>query len=566
MHGREALGRINIRGLGWIAVAVLVALGCFRSAVARQATVLPKVTPVRESDAVCSNCHRQIYDRYMSTPMANASGLAEQGVIPGTYTNAASGVTYQIVEKDGAVWLLYDRPGEGSLHGRQKLDYFMGSGNHARTYLYAIDGYWFETPIAYYSEKRAYDMRPSLEAEKEMPFNLPQNFECMRCHMNGAQLEDPGTRNHYRGLPFLHGGIACEDCHGDSSAHVASGGEASMLSIAKLDPDRQVAICLLCHLEGDASVRRPGRSLVNYKPGDEIADYMSYFVLAGARAANRGVSEVEGLNLSKCRQMSGPKMSCLTCHDPHYSPPAQEKGAFYRAKCLICHSGAKDGTAHFRQPDCVGCHMPKRGAPDLAHSVWTDHRILASPDAALAVQPAEAAALTSVPGVKSEATPRDVALGYYSLVTNGDASAAVRAWTSLQDVVSADRGDSEAVAALGFLDYLRGDRAQAAVFYQSALALDPGNFNVAIDLGVLLARTEPERAAALWSAVFEKNQDITELGMNIATLQCDLGASEQAEAALKRVLMYSPDHRAARDELREIQSGARTCPPHSSQR
>jgi Cytochrome c554 and c-prime len=560
------VGKIDIRGQGWIAVVLLIALGTIRSAVARQGTVPPTVTPVRESDAVCSNCHRQIYDRYMSTPMANASGLAEQGVIPGTYVNSASGVTYQIVEKDGAVWLLYDRPGEGNLHGRQKLEYFMGSGNHARTYLYAIQGYWFETPIAYYSEKRGYDMRPSLQAEKEMPFNLPQNFECMRCHMNGAQLEDPGTRNHYTGLPFLHGGIACEDCHGDSSAHVASGGRASMLSITKLDPDRQVAICLLCHLEGDASVARPGRSLVNYKPGDEIADYMSYFVVAGARAANRGVSEVEGLYLSRCRQVSGPKMSCLTCHDPHYSPPAEEKGAFYRSKCVICHSGAKYRTAHFRQTDCTGCHMPKREAPDLAHSVWTDHRILANPDAALSVQTAEAAELTPVPGVKSEATPRDLALGYYSLVTNGDTSVAMRAWTSLQGVVSADLRDSEAVAALGFLYYLRGDRAQAAVLYQSALRLDPNNFNVAIDLGVLRARTEPHRAAQLWSEVFEKNQDITELGMNIATLQCELGVPEQAEAALERVLIYSPDHQAARDELTEIQSGVRTCPPHSSQR
>jgi Flp pilus assembly protein TadD len=557
----RGLPKTGISGECWMAAAILLLLVCVLRAAAQQPASPPRATPVRESDAVCANCHKQIYDQYMSTPMANASGLAEQGAIPGTYASPVSGVNYQIVQKDGAVWLAYGRPGDKNLHGQQKLEYFMGSGNHARTYLYSINGYWFESPMVYYSEKHGYDMRPSLQAEKEMPFNLPQNFECMRCHMSGVRLEDPGTRNHYSGLPFLHGGIACEDCHGDSSAHVASGGKTSMMSIAKLDSDRQTSICLLCHLEGDVSVAHLGRSLVNYRPGDDIADYMSYFVLTGARAANRGVSQVEGLYLSQCKRVSGPKMSCMTCHDPHYSPPAQEKTAFYRSKCLMCHSEGKYRTAHFsNQPDCTSCHMPKREAPDLAHSAWTDHRILANPEAAFTAQPAEAE-LTPVLGVSSKATARDVALAYYYLATSGDASAAMHAWTLLPDVVSANPRDSEAVAALGFLNYLRGDRGQAATFYRSVLSLDPDNYNVAIDLGVLLARTESQRAAELWSNVFQKNQDVTELGMNIATLQCDLGSTDKAEAALETVLVYSPDHRAARDELSQLEAGGRTCPP-----
>jgi len=377
-------------------------------------------------------------------------------------------------------------------------------------------------------------------------------------------MEDPGTRNHYTGLPFLHGGIACEDCHGDSSAHVAGGGRGAILRFASLEPDRQVAICMLCHLEGDVSVPRRGRSLVNYKPGDNIGDYVSYFVRAGAAASNRGVSQVEGLYLSKCKQMSGPKMSCTTCHDPHSSPPPQEKTSFYRNKCLGCHSEGKYATEHYSSThDCTSCHMPKREAPDLAHSAWTDHRILARPDGPRSGLSDDSDELTSVPGLKSEATPRDVALAYFYLATDGGvSSAAAKAWSLLTDVAKTDPDDPDVLGALGFLSHLRGDRQRAATFYRSALSFDPNNFNVGIDLGVVLARTgQPQLGASLWADIFEKNEDITELGMNIATLQCDLGKREPAEDALRRVLIYSPDHAAARAELERMQSGSRTCPP-----
>lgn len=566
------MSRISRRQFGVVFVlSLLITSGCVASIFGQESKTQPKAASVREMDAKCAKCHSDIYQRYMTTPMGNASGVAEEGFISGSYSNATSGITYQIVRQQGAIWLLYDRPGDKNLHGRQKLEYFMGSGNHARTYLYSINGYWFETPIAYYSEKGAYDMRPSFQAEKEMPFNLPQNFGCMRCHMSGAQMEDAGTRNHYSGLPFLHGGIACEDCHGDSAAHVVSGGRQAMLRIADLQPDRQVGICVLCHLEGDVSVQHRGRSLVNYKPGDNIGDYISYFVRTGAEASNRGVSQVEGLQLSKCKQMSGPKMSCMTCHDPHSSPPAKDKATFYRAKCLGCHSETKYATAHYSaNPDCTSCHMPRREAPDLAHSAWTDHRILARPDAPRSglSGPAESSELTPVPGVASTATDRDIALAYYYLAADvGDNAAVGKAWTLLNEVVNTDSDDPEVLAALGFLSHLRGDRQHAAAWYRSALSLDPNNFNVGIDLGVVIARTEqPQLAADLWSDIFEKNEDITELGMNIASLQCSLGKREKAKDALQRVLVYSPDHSAARAELEQMQSGTRTCPPSSSQK
>jgi predicted CXXCH cytochrome family protein len=547
--------------------SLLLAASCSGLTLGQQtSSPSPKVTSVGELDAGCAKCHAEIYKRYLTTPMANASGLAMEGINPGSYSDPSSGVTYRVVEKQGAAWLIYDRPGEKNLHGEQKLEYFMGSGNHARTYLYSIKGYWFESPIVYYREKAGYDMRPSFQGQKEMPFNLPQNAECMRCHMNGTQVEDPGTRNHYKGLPFLHGGIACEDCHGDTSAHLSRGAKGPILKLAKLDADRQASVCLLCHLEGDVNVEHRGKSVMDYKPGGRIADYISYFVRANSRATKRGVSQVEGLSLSMCKRASGDKMSCTTCHDPHSTPSAEERTAFFRAKCLTCHTDAKYANTHFKTtPDCTSCHMPRREAPDLAHSVWTDHRLLARPGADTPEPTSgETVELVSVSGIASEATPRDVALAYYKLVAGGELAAAERAHNLLQDVVSADPADSEATAALGFLSYLHGDQQKATALFESTLSADPNNFNVAIDLGVLLARSgKLQRAADLWSSTFERNEDITELGLNTAKVQCVLGQRAAAEDILRRVLIYSPDHRGALQELSAIESGRQACPPRS---
>ena len=495
--------------------------------------------------------------------MANASGVAVNGAIPGGFTDKVSGVEYRVFTKDGGVWLSYQRPPGRELSGLQKLEYFLGSGSHARTYLYSIHGYWFESPAVYYAEKRGYDMRPSYHHDTEMPFNLPENAGCLRCHVSGTQKEDPGTLNHYSGPPFLHVGITCEACHGDPAQHVASGGKIPLVSLAKLDSERRDSVCLNCHLEGDSNIDHRGRSIMNFQPGDRIVDYASYYVRAGAGATNRGVSQVEALDLSMCKRMSGDRMTCTTCHDPHYTPTAAERGAYFRQKCLACHTEPKYATAHYSStPDCTSCHMPRREAPDLAHSEWTDHRILRQPAAAPPPSSGnEEPSLVPVPGIREAPNQRDLALAYYNMVENGNVSFANSAWTLLQTVEKADPQDPDVLIALGFLAEARNDRVKAAEYYEMTLQQDPNRYTAAMNLGVLMAGAGKLQAAAdLWQKTFARNEDITGLGMNLATARCLLGDKEAAEDALKRVLIYSPDHQVARRELDALESGEKTCP------
>ena len=390
----------------------------------------------------------------------------------------------------------------------------------------------------------------------QAPPALPVQAECLRCHMSAVQHSDPGTINRYRGLPFLHAGITCESCHGDTQSHVASGGKAAVVNPSKLNANRRDSICISCHLEGDVSVERAGHSALDFKPGDSISDFVSYFVYSGQAATKRGVSEVEQLSLSKCKRTSGDGMSCMSCHDPHYTPDGvKEKVAFYRKKCLTCHTGDTFATAHHPEnPDCTSCHMPRTGAENIAHVAWTDHRILKIPEA-----PGAAAKTGSgdslVPVFSAGATERDMALGYYKSFLEGNIALQQKAYEKLEGVKPELTGDDAALVALGVLSEGRGDLKQAQALFEDVLKRDPVNLIAISNLGTLLAKSgNLQDAISLWRPAFERNEDVVGLAKNLARVECAAGNAAAARATLEKTLQYSPGIRDVRQLMAQLQS------------
>jgi Flp pilus assembly protein TadD len=379
--------------------------------------------------------------------------------------------------------------------------------------------------------------------------------------MSGVRRADPGTNNHYQGLPFLHGGITCESCHGDTQEHVRTAGKAAVINPAKLDADRRDSICVSCHLEGDTSVEHRGRSVASFKPGERIEDYISYFVYAGTSLTDRGVSEIEQLSLSQCKRSSRDSMSCMSCHDPHYSPAAGERAGFYRNKCLACHSEAKFATTHYPgTPDCTSCHMPTSKAQNIPHVAWTDHRIRQHPAQLESLEGAPTnPELVSFLG--RDAPARDLALAYYNLTADGKISEAAKAGSLLLTVQKSEPPDSAVLTALGFLARSMGMSAtQSADYYREALKLDPLNLLAANNLATLLARAgKLSEAVPLWQSAFDRNEDIESLGINLALAECRLGQKEKAVQVLRRVLIYGPDSPTAQRNLQAIQNGQETC-------
>jgi tetratricopeptide (TPR) repeat protein len=533
-------------------VSILFLIAIVKPVAAQQPAT---VTSAREADAACARCHQQLYDSYMKTVMANASGPAAEYVAPATFRHKPSAVEYRISVEKGEVWLNYDRPGEfeiGGLHGRRHLEYYIGSGNRGRTYLYNTDNYWFEVPINWYTAYGSYDMRPGYQNSIMAPFDLPVASRCMHCHTSDVQLEIPGTRNRFASLPFMHTGITCEACHGDSSRHVASSGKERILNPAKLDPLRRDSICQQCHLEAEILIDRAGKKLAQYRPGELLTDYATYFVHTGAPKAGFGpVTQVEALPLSKCKQASGDKLSCITCHNPHRKVAPAERVAFYRGKCLQCHSEPRLVTAHHSEnPDCASCHMPRNKAIDIPHQQTTDHRIPRIPDPAAGPVPS-GRELVSV--LTSQADDRDLGLAYAKVAESGDEFATVRGLQLLQSAQAKSANDSDLLAGLAYLLKKLGKDDEAIHTFRKSLESDPTNSWAAANLGVLYKKIgETDRALALWEEVFSRTPFYA--GLNLNALDCSLGRRSQALAVLNRMIEFDPDSIEIRRRLSEVES------------
>ena len=572
-----------------------------------RASVRPQgPTPVRVADASCARCHAAIVRQYLASAKANASGVAAERLHAGSFRHAASGVEYQVLDAGGEAQLRYARAGAEPLAGSHALAYFLGSGHLGTTYLYSEAGYLLESPVAFYARLNAYAMAPGLADSATMPEALPMTPGCMRCHMSDVQAADAGTRNRFAGvhggdastpgegstrgdgstrgeaskrgeastpggqasardgeagLPFLHGGITCERCHGDATAHVASRGRAAILNPVKLSPAARDSVCSSCHLEGDASVEHRGRSIMDWRPGDDLADDVTFFGLHGGDSTERSVSETEELLVSRCKRESGARMSCMSCHDPHGSPPEAERVAFYRGKCLACHSAPAFAVAHFpAQPDCTGCHMPRGGAVDTPHVAWTDHRIRREPGAQMPSAPGASATAEVDSVLGGEVSPRDQALGYYKLLLKGQRGFARKAWTLMNQAAVADPSDVPVLVALGYMNQLQGRAAAAMELYRSALRLEPTNLEAAIDLGGLLAQSgRMGEARAVLQGNFARNADVVSLGINLSIANCAAGDRAGALATLEQVLRFSPDAALARRRLAALRSGEEPC-------
>src|SRR5262249_38383210 len=158
-------------------------------------------------------------------------------------------------------------------------------------------------------------------------------------------------------------------------------GEDSMVIPARLAPVWRASVCEQCHLHGEMRVARRGRELYDYRPGLPLHLFWSIFVRPPERTRNHhAVSHVEQMYASKCFRASNGKLGCISCHDPHLFPRADEKLTIYRNACLQCHQEASCRVpVKERQgqngDSCAAGHMPRLQTVEVAHTATSDHRI-----------------------------------------------------------------------------------------------------------------------------------------------------------------------------------------------
>jgi predicted CXXCH cytochrome family protein len=512
----------------------------------------------------CARCHPSIVESFKRTAMAHASGPADQELISGDFTHQKSGVYYRIYNENRSVWLSFERRSAPLVNGKRQLLFYIGSGRRGRSYLFAVDGFLFESPVNWYADEHVWDMTPAYQDVKEIPLNLPASPSCLQCHVSGMQPPLKGTENRYPEPIFAYNGIACERCHGPGSAHINGG---PIVNPAKLSSARRDSICMECHLEGNVAIERAGRHAYDFHPGDLLSDYVRHYVLARTQKKSLGaVTQVEALAQSECKRKSGEAMSCTSCHNPHASPSAEQRVSYYRGKCLACHGEAFRTKHHVEQPDCTGCHMPASPSADIAHTQVTDHRIprFQAPGAQpLLDSNAKGSSPRLVPFPDSEDAEhdiRDLALAWEFLAQTGTSGAASEAQRLLRIAVSQSPKDPILLSALGYIEQRQGAVDQARELYQKALALDPDLIDAAANLGVIEANRgglrEPLR---LWQSAFERAPARSAIGMNIARIFCGAGEVDAARTSVLRVLEFNPDMAVARQFLQNVNRTPPVC-------
>jgi hypothetical protein len=380
----------------------------------------PKVAYV--GSKACESCHESEYRKFLQTPHGQSATLpAERPELKKLPTEGATVCQsapdpgaptrcYRVFPaKDGYSMSQFDRAADGSeTHSEvEKIAFALGTPLIATGYVVQRGDFLFEAPLTYYNvavagHVQGWGISPGY-GNDAVGFTRPVVASCLTCHVGRLRPTDAAS-NRYLSPPFAELAIGCESCHGPGALHVKKHAAAdnhalppqahdnsidtSIVNPKHLDSQLADDTCAYCHELGQARVLIPGKSFQDYRPGLPLLRTQATFkskLLLGWNAEEWA----DEMATSACYRFSKGALRCSTCHDPHFTPTADQAPEFYRSKCLACHQSSSCtlplSQRQHTQPiadNCVSCHMPKHVAPKLIKvgARGTSHRITRTDD------------------------------------------------------------------------------------------------------------------------------------------------------------------------------------------
>jgi hypothetical protein len=464
---------------------------------------------------------------------------------------------YTLTEHDGRY---YVRRLPGDVPPAEvSVDYVIGSGGLASSYLHRTrDNKLIELPVTWYAEKGGtWGMSPGYDRPAHPGFSRDLAYRCMFCH-NAYPVLDPGHGDTEGESVFpakLPEGIDCERCHGPGAAHAeaARSGKsraeirAAIVNPSRLSPDRQLEVCMQCHLETTslasfASITKFDRGVFSYRPGQPLGDYIQYFDHAPGTGHDEKlelVSEAYRLRQSACFLKSKGRLTCTTCHDPHGASVSNTDRV-----CTSCHE------PHAANGSCVECHMPKRQASDAIHIAITDHRIARRPAPQLPLIEQHDG---NTPDYKGEVVayypqPADP---LYLAAANGELLPS----TFPEAYYRAGMFDDALRLAPDNWRYIYGaGRAKQSIpMLERALALAPWETAILQALGAAYFNgNRPGDAARAFREATERDPEDAMAFSNLGNILLRTGDSAGAEKAFREAIRLRPEMPQLRDNLRNM--------------
>ncbi|MEO8664575.1 MAG: tetratricopeptide repeat protein [Ignavibacteria bacterium] len=473
-------------------------------------------------DEKCKSCHSDITESFHKTGMGSSfyklsgNNEIEDFTKENTIYDAKLNYYYQVYKKDNEYFQKEFRKDDAGkiIHELdRKIEYVIGSGNNTRSYLYSENGFYYEMPVSWYTEKAKWDLSPGYE-KFNLRFSRPIIQECMNCH-NGYSDFTEFSENKFHSLPE---GINCERCHGPGELHIKRQTEKSdlfeaiekdsidrtIVNPANLPIEEKLSVCYQCHLQGDVRVFTEDKSQTDFKPGMKLSDVKTVFVQDNVHKGDFKIaSHAARMSLCDCFIKSEGKMTCITCHDPHKSVKDVSR-EFFNSKCISCHntntlSVSKFKVDHRPESDCISCHMKQGGTKDVQHVNFTDHWIrkeIETPDR----QPEENISHVKLknfnnPGDKFADMNLGIAYVKYYDTKHPDKEYLQTAIPMLEENLKKFPEHKEGLYHLG-LAYLKSDKTPEAVStLQKLTSIDTGNAPAYFLLGTAFEKLKNTRMA-----------------------------------------------------------------------
>ncbi len=346
---------------------------------------------------VCARCHTSIHDDYLRTTMGRSMTLPNcrnMLSVPVTVHVSKLDRDFEVFCRDGALYQAESQPGPGGsaiFRDTERVAYVIGAGQNGIGFIISRGNYLFEAPLTFYPHIRSWDLSPGYQfADYGFLRSIPA--ACITCH-SGRPRPVMGRPGLFRDPPFHEIAIGCETCHGPGQLHAEERlkGEPlrgridrSIVNPAHLPGWLADNICMECHQAGDTRELMSGKTYSDYRPGEPLADTVEIFAVPfGPQNPPQSplLQHYQLMRLSRCYLASSGHLHCITCHDPHFQPTAAQAPAYYRAKCLTCHTTRSCTLPLVRRlqekDNCISCHMPHQHLEHISHSALTNHRIIA---------------------------------------------------------------------------------------------------------------------------------------------------------------------------------------------
>jgi predicted CXXCH cytochrome family protein len=354
----------------------------------------------------CKVCHTEHYNTFSQTGMGQSFDLlsptksAAFGKNSSPIYDAKTGMFYAATWQENRLFIKEFKlsSGDTTYQRQEEIKYVVGSGHHTNSHFWEENGYLFQAPLTFYTQKGIWDLPPGFETYNSR-WDRKIEVECMSCHNAMPKVQD-GTRNKYIHLP---NGIDCERCHGPGQLHVAEKTAGKIVDTANeadrtiVNPKRlpwklQIDVCQRCHLQGN-NVLKPGKSFTDFKPGMRLSDVFEIYMPTQQNGEFVMAGHAERFQMSECFKQSNanieeynPKLNftCINCHNPHVSVRKTNTEKFNNT-CKGCHTtggkskltlcSAPKANITAAQNNCVSCHMPASSTKDIPHVSVHDHYI-----------------------------------------------------------------------------------------------------------------------------------------------------------------------------------------------